>query len=133
MPLPKPVASVVADPLRERRWYGLLQNRPQMDDGVGFNRFDCSLPPSPDGDGGVLVAGTDFLAFADRKGVFYRTFCGVDDWTPIERRSLVGPDGAVACLSVDPKNWKRWLAADGKGIWLAEDVGRSWKLAADAV
>jgi hypothetical protein len=129
---PKSLLGIVQDPLRERRWYGREVGRPRLDDGAGFAGFDRSLPDGPDGDGDVLIAGSDFLTFVSRKGVFYRTFCGSDDWTPIERRSEAGPGADVKCLCVDPKGWKRWLAADGAGIWLTEDVAKTWKQVSEA-
>jgi photosystem II stability/assembly factor-like uncharacterized protein len=123
---PKFVSGVVQDPLRERRWYGIESARPRLDDGAGFAKFDRSLEDKPESDGDVLIAGSDFLTFVSRKGVFYRTFCGTDDWSPIERRSETGPGEGVKAVVVDPKNWKRWLASDSAGIWLTEDVAKTW-------
>ncbi len=123
---PKMLLGIVQDPLRERRWYGIESARPRLDDGAGFSRFDRSLEDKPESDGDVLIAGSDFMTFVSRKGVFYRTFCGTDDWSPIERRSESGPGADVKTVAVDPKNWKRWLASDSAGIWLTEDVAKTW-------
>ena len=128
---PKFVTGVFQDPLRDNRWYGLDANRPMLDDGAGFQRFDRSLPKGDEGDTVVLVGGSDFVALASKTGVFYRTFCGVDDWTPIERFSADGPNGTVSALAVDPNNWKTWLGADEKGIWRCEDVGKNWTKVAE--
>ena len=127
----KTVLRVFQDPLRDSRWYGLDANRPQFDDGAGFQRFDRSLPAGPEGQAAALIGGSDFVALASKTGVFYRTFCGVDDWTPVERRSSEGPGGTVSALAVDPEAWKSWLAADEKGIWRTEDVAKNWTLAAE--
>jgi hypothetical protein len=129
---PKAVSGVFQDPLRERRWYGLEMGRPRMDDGAGFSKFDRSLPEGEDGVGSVFIAGSDFLTFVSRKGVFYRTFCGSDDWSPIERRGEGGPGADVKAVAVDPKNWKRWLAADDRGIWLTDDVAKTWVRVSEA-
>jgi photosystem II stability/assembly factor-like uncharacterized protein len=129
---PKFVSGVVQDPLRERRWYAVESARPRLDDGAGFARFDRSLDDAPNSDGDVLIAGSDFLTFVSRKGVFFRTFCGTDDWSPIERRSELGPGADVKTVAVDPKNWKRWLASDSAGIWLTDDVAKTWTKVAEA-
>lgn len=129
---PKNLTGILQDPLKERRWYGREAGRPRLDDGPGFFGFDRSLPNGPEGEGDVFIAGSDFLTFVSRKGVFYRTFCGADDWTPIERRSEAGPGAEVKCVCVDPKNWKRWLAADTNGIWLTEDVAKTWTRVSEA-
>ena len=128
---PRLVTNVFQDPLRDHRWYGLDAGRPMLDDGAGFQRFDRSLPAGPEGQAAILLGGSDFVALASKTGVFYRTFCGVDDWTPVERRSSEGPGGTVSALAVDPEAWKSWLAADEKGIWRTEDVAKNWTLAAD--
>ena len=128
---PKTVIRVFQDPLRDNRWYGLEANRPLLDDGAGFQRFDRSLPAGPEGQAAALIGGSDFVALAGKSGVFYRTFCGVDDWTPIERFSADGPNGTVSAFAVDPNAWKTWLVADERGIWRCDDVGKNWTKVAE--
>lgn len=127
----KTAYGVFQDPLRDSRWYGLQSSRPTLDDGAGFMKFDRSLPTGKAGDAAVMVGGSDFVALVGKSGIFYRTFCGVDDWSPIERYSTDGPDGTASALAVDPNAWKAWLASDDRGIWRTEDVAKTWKLVAE--
>ena len=112
------------------------------------------------GETGVMVAddnysalgvGPDFLVVASNRGTFYRRDLNADKWEKMDAPKIVENyegrpwmsrmqpgkwqhfGGALASITIDPRDSKRWFFTDWYAIYQSPDAGKTWNLSMDGV
>ena len=154
---------IVQDASDAKIFYGIFESRlvrRSRDGGLTWQDFSDGLPISDKDQReeynstasfNALASGPDFLVVGANKGVFYRLDKGQTKWRKIEREGATENyegrpwfarmepgkwqhfGAALASITIDPRNPKRWFFTDWFAIYRSEDAGKHWDLSMDGV